>query len=160
MAAGAEHQVRPFGIRAMESMRLEKSYRLIPRELSIEYSALESGLDRFIKLDKEQDFIGKQALISWQRRGFKYRFVTLEVHGTKDADARGSEGLYEKSRLVGRATSGGYGFRTSKSLALGLVEAELAAIGTDLEIEILGERYPATVIEESPYDPDNERLRA
>ena len=160
MAAGAEHQVRPFGIRAMESMRLEKSYRLIPRELSIEYSALESGLDRFIKLDKEQDFIGKQALISWQRRGFKYRFVTLEVHGTKDADARGSEGLYEKSRLVGRATSGGYGFRTSKSLALGLVEAELAVIGTDLEIEILGERYPATVIEESPYDPDNERLRA
>jgi dimethylglycine dehydrogenase len=160
MAAGAEHQIRPFGIRAMESMRLEKSYRLIPRELSIEYSALESGLDRFIKLDKEQDFIGKQALISWQRRGFKYRFVTLEVHGTRDADARGSEGLYERSRLVGRATSGGYGFRTSKSLALGLVEAELAVIGTDLEIEILGERYLATVIEESPYDPDNERLRA
>ena len=107
----------------MDSMRLEKSYRLIPRELSIEYSALESGLDRFVKLDKEQEFIGKQALLSWQRRGFKYRLVTLEVHGTTDVDARGSEGLYGKSRLVGRATSGGYGFRTSKSIALGLVEA-------------------------------------
>ena len=59
MKAGAEFDIKPFGIRAMDSMRMEKSYRLIPREMSIEYSALESGLDRFVKLDKDCDFVGK-----------------------------------------------------------------------------------------------------
>jgi dimethylglycine dehydrogenase len=160
MKAGAEFNIRPFGIRAMDSMRLEKSYRLIPREMSIEYAALESGLDRFVRLDKECDFIGKQALADWQARGFANSFVTLEVHGVTDADARGSEAIYQDGEMVGRATSGGYGFRLGKSLALGLVKPELAEPGTSLEIEILGELYQATVIEESPYDPDNQRLRA
>jgi dimethylglycine dehydrogenase len=160
MKVGAEFDIKPFGIRAMDSMRLEKSYRLIPREMSIEYSALESGLDRFVKLDKECDFVGKQALLAWQTRGFVNSFATLEVHGVTDADARGSEGLYCDGLLVGRATSGGYGFRTQKSLALGLIKAEYAAIGTQLEIEILGQRYAATVIEESAFDPDNTALRS
>jgi len=156
--AGAEFDIKPFGIRAMDSMRLEKSYRLIPREMSIEYSALESGLHRFVKLDKDCDFVGKQALLAWQKKGFANCFVTLEVHGVTDADARGSEGLYKEGQLVGRATSGGFGFRTNKSLALGLVKAEFGAVGTELEIEILGHRYAATVIQESPFDPDNRRL--
>ena len=121
MKAGAEFDIKPFGIRAMDSMRMEKSYRLIPREMSIEYSALESGLERFVKLDKDCDFVGKKALIAWQERGFDNCFATLEVHGVMDADARGSEGLYKDGQLVGRATSGGFGFRTNKSLALGLV---------------------------------------
>jgi len=60
-------------------MRLEKSYRLIPREMSIEYSAFESGLDRFIRLDKEEDFIGKAALAEWQHRGSDNGFVTIVV---------------------------------------------------------------------------------
>ena len=159
MKAGAEFNIKPFGIRAMDSMRLEKSYRLIPREMSIEYSALESGLDRFVRLDKTCDFIGKQALLDWQARGFANQFVTLEVHGVTDADARGSEALYQDGKLVGRATSGGYGFRVEKSLALGLVRPDMASVGTQLEIEILGERYAATVLEESPYDPENMALR-
>jgi dimethylglycine dehydrogenase len=159
MKAGAEFDIKPFGIRAMDSMRLEKSYRLIPREMSIEYSALESGLDRFVRLNKESDFIGKEALIAWRDRGFKNAFVTLEVHGVTDADARGSEAIYKGDELVGRATSGGFGWRTGKSLALGLVAPEYAAIGTELQIEILGELYQATVIEESPYDPTNVKLR-
>ena len=87
-------------------------------------------------------------------------FATLEVHGVTDADARGSEGLYKDGQLVGRATSGGFGFRTNKSLALGLVRTAYGAIGTELEIEILGDRYRATVIEESPFDADNNCLRA
>jgi dimethylglycine dehydrogenase len=159
MAAGAEFDIKPFGIRAMDSMRLEKSYRLIPREMSIEYSALESALDRFVRLDKP-DFIGKQALIDWQARGFKNAFVTLEVHGVTDADARGSEVIFYNDQVVGRTTSGGYGWRIGKSLALGMVTPGLDAIGTQLEVEILGKRYPATVIIESPYDPENEKLRA
>ncbi len=160
MKAGAEFDIRPFGIRAMDSMRLEKSYRLIPREMSIEYAALESGLDRFVRLDKATDFIGKSALQDWQRRGFDNSFVTLEVHGVTDADARGSEGLYKGGDLVGRAASGGYGFRTEKSLALGLVQPVYAEVGAELEIEILSQRYHATVIAESPYDPENTALRS
>ena len=160
MRAGAEFDIKPFGIRAMDSMRLEKSYRLIPREMSIEYAALESGLDRFVRLDKECDFIGKKALADWQQRGFDNSFVTMEVHGVSDADARGSEAIYQGEEMVGRATSGGFGFRLGKSLALGLVRPDLAEVGVELEIEILGERYSATVVEESPYDPGNAALRS
>lgn len=160
MAAGEEFGIKPFGIRAMDSMRLEKSYRLIPREMSIEYCAFESGLERFIRLDKENDFIGRQALTEWQQRGFENAFVTLEVHDVTDADARGSEAIYRNGKLAGRATSGGYGFRVEKSLALGLVKPEFAAIGTELEIEILGNMHKATVIEDSPYDAENQILRS
>ncbi len=158
MEAGAEFELKPFGIRAMDSLRLEKSYRLIPRELSIEYAALESGLERFVRLDKD-DFIGKDALLAWRERGFKWQFVTLEVHGVTDADARGSEPIYENGEMIGRCTSGGYGWRVRKSLALGMVSPAFAAAGTEVEIEILGERRRATVIAESPYDAGNEVLR-
>ena len=160
MKAGAEFDIKPFGIRAMDSMRLEKSYRLIPREMSIEYSAMESALDRFVRLDKEGDFIGKQALTEWIERGAENACATLEVHGVLDADARGSEAIYKDGEVIGRTTSGGYGWRVGKSLALGMVKPHLAAIGSQVEIEILGEMYQATVIEESPFDPSNEKLRA
>ena len=158
MEAGEEFGIKPFGIRAMDSMRLEKSYRLIPRELSIEYSAYESALDRFIK--PEKDFIGRDALMAWEERGRSWRFVTMEVHGVTDADARGSEAIYKDGKLVGRATSGGYGWRLGKSLALAMVKPELSDIGTEMEIKILGQMHKVTVIEESPFDPTNERLRA
>ena len=160
MEAGAEFDIKPFGIRAMDSMRLEKSYRLIPRELSIEYAAIESGLDRFVRLDKNADFIGRDALIAWKERGFKWQFVTMEVHDVTDCDARGSEPIYMDGELVGRATSGGYGWRLGKSLALAMVPPALAEIGTELEISILGKLHRATIIPESPFDPENERLRA
>jgi dimethylglycine dehydrogenase len=159
MDAGREFGIRPFGIRAMMSMAIEKSYRLIGRELSIEYSALESGLDRFVHLNKGQ-FIGRDGLVDWQQRGFDWRFVTLEVHGVTDADARGSEPLWIGNELIGRATSGGFGWRVGKSLALAMVRPAHADVGTEMEIQILGERRRATVIAESPYDPENARLRA
>ena len=159
MDAGAEFDIKPFGIRAMDSMRLEKSYRLIPREMSIEYSAFESGLDRFVHLNKG-DFIGRDALTEWQQKGFKNAFVTMEVHDVTDADARGSEAIYRDGELVGRATSGGYGWRVGKSLALAMVPPDMTDLGTEFEIEILGERRRATIITESPFDPDNACLRA
>ena len=160
MKAGEEFEIKPFGIRAMDSMRLEKSYRLIPREMSIEYSAFESGLDRFVRLDKQADFIGKSSLLKWKSSGFDNGFVTLEVLGIKDADARGSEAIYQNGKIVGRATSGGYGWRCEKSLALGIVRLDLTKIGTKLDIEILGEKYKAVVIDESPFDSANECLRS
>ena len=95
-----------------------------------------------------------------EEQGRSWRFVTMEVHGVTDADARGSEAIYKDGELCGRATSGGYGWRLGKSLALAMVKPELGDIGTEMEIKILGQMYKVTVIEESPFDPTNERLRA
>ncbi len=161
MDAGREFGIRPYGIKAMSSLSIEKSYRLIPRELSIEYSAYESGLDRFVHPNKGQ-FIGRDALVAGREKGLNWNFVTLEVHGVtdKDSDARGSEPIYAKGKLVGRATNGGFGWRVNKSLALAMVKPEHAAAGTELEIKILDKLFKATVIPESPYDPDNNALRA
>jgi dimethylglycine dehydrogenase len=158
MAAGADLGLRPFGIRAMDSLRIEKSYRLIGTELSIEYAAYESGLDRFVHPNKG-DFIGRDALVRWRERGFANQFVTLEVHDVTDADALGNNPIYAGGKLVGRATGGNYGFRVEKSLALAMVHPDHAAIGTRLEMDILGQRHPVTVIPESPYDPENVKLR-
>ena len=159
MDAGSDLGLAPFGIRAMDSLRVEKSYRMVGTELSIEYAALESGLDRFVRLDKD-DFTGRDGLLAWRDRGFSNAFVTLAVDGPDDADPIGNNPLYVDGEMVGRATSGNYGFRLEQSLALAMVRPELAEVGASLEIEILGERYAAKVIEESPWDPDNERLRA
>jgi dimethylglycine dehydrogenase len=161
MAAGQEFGIKPYGIKAMSSLSVEKSYRLIPRELSIEYSAYESGLDRFVHPNKGQ-FIGRNALVEGREKGLDWNFVTLEVHGITDdwSDARGSEPIYAKGKLIGRATNGVYGFRVNKSLALAMVKPEQSALGTELEIKILDRHFKATVIAESPYDAENVKLRA
>ncbi len=156
--AGEEFGLKPFGIRAMDSMRLEKSYRMVGTEMSIEYSAYESAMDRFVKPDKG-DFLGRDALLAWQERGANNMLVTLEVSGVDDADALGNNALFSDGEMIGRATGGGFGFRIGKSLALGMVRPELAAPGTRIDIEILGKNYAATVIPDSPFDPKNERLR-
>ena len=159
MEAGAEFDIKPFGIRAMTSMALEKSYKLIPRELSVEYSAYESGLDRFISL-KKPSFFGREALLAWKDQGSANQLVTMEVHDVTDADARGSEPIYQNDDIVGRVTSGGYGWRVGKSLALAMVRPDLAVVGAELEIAILGVRHNATIIADSPFDPDNQALRS
>ncbi len=157
--AGEEFDLKPFGIRAMDSLRVEKSYRLIPRELSIEYAAYESGLDRFVKT-KGRDFIGRDALLAWQKKGFANAFVTMEVSDVTDRDARGNEPIYKDGMLVGRCTSGNYGWRLQKSLALGMMPPEMTNEGTEFELEILGDRYPAKIIPESPYDSHNDKLKS
>ena len=160
MDAGAEFGLKPFGIRAMDAMRLEKSYRLVGTELSIEYAALESGLDRFVHLNKG-DFKGRQKLSQWQEAGFANTMVTLEVHDTTDADAIGGNPIMlPDGEVIGRATSGGFGFRVNKSLALAMVRPDHAAVDTELMIDILDQRLRATIVNESPYDPGNEKLRA
>ena len=157
-AAGEDLGVKPFGIRAMDSMRYEKSYRMVGTELSIEYSAYESAMDRFIKADKP-DFLGRDALLASKEAGLNNLLVTLEVKSVEDADALGNNALTKDGELVGRATGGGFGFRINKSLALGMVRPEYSAPGTELEIDILGKTFNAVVIPDSPFDPKNERLR-
>jgi dimethylglycine dehydrogenase len=157
--AGKEFGVKPFGIKAMLAMAVEKSYRLVGRELSIEYAALESGLDRFVHPNKGT-FHGRDALVEWREKGFRNRFVTLEVHDVTDADARGSEPILLGDELVGRCTQGAWGWRVGKSLALAMVRPDLGETGQSLTVQILGKPHRATVIAESPYDPDNVALRS
>lgn len=159
MAAGADLGCKPFGIRAMDMLRIEKSYRMVGTEMSIEYAAYESGLDRFVHPNKG-DFKGRDALVQWQQKGFDNAFVTLEVHGVTNADPLGNNPIYRDGKLVGRATSGNYGPRTDRSYALAVVQPGCDELGTELEMNILGDMHKVTVIPESPFDPENERLRA
>ena len=155
---GSDLGLKPFGIRAMDSMRFEKSYRMVGTELSIEYSAFESSMDRFIQTDKE-NFLGKESLLAWQKKNNQSRLVTLEVDEIKDADVLGNNAVTIEGRLIGRATGGNFGYRVNKSLALAMLDIEKAEVGTRCSIDILGEIHPATVIADSPFDPKNERLR-
>jgi dimethylglycine dehydrogenase len=159
MEAGQDLGIKPYGIRAMNSLRVEKSYKLVGTELSIEYSPYESGLDRFIHPNKG-NFIGLEALNKWREKGFQNKLVTLEIHNTSDADVLGNNPIYENGTVVGRATGGDFGFRLGKSIALGMVKPVLATTGQKLKIDILGKMHDATILDESPYDSENKLLRA
>ena len=159
MEVGKEFKLKPFGIRAMDSLRIEKTYKLIGTEMSIEYSPFESSLDRFVHLNKG-NFIGRDALVQWQQKGFQNKLVTLEVKEVKDADTLGNNPIYKGDKVIGRATGGNYGFRVQKSLAIGMVQPNYAAVGSKLTMDILGTTYDVEVIQDSPYDPDNIFIRA
>jgi len=159
MEYGKDLGLKPFGIRAMNSLRVEKSYKLVGTELSIEYSPYESGLDRFIHPNKG-NFIGLEALNKWREKGFKNKLVTMEVHNVTDSDVLGNNPIYQNEKVVGRATGGDFGFRLNKSIAIGMVKPEIATTGQKLKIDILGKMHDATILDESPYDPENKLLRA
>ena len=156
--AGEDFGLKPFGIRAMDAMRLEKSYRMPGTELSIEYSASESCMDRFVDTEKG-DFTGRDGLLAWREREGQQRLVTLEVLDARDADAIGINPITSDGKFVGRCTSGGYGFRLDKSLALAMVDADKSDVGTTMQIRILGRNHDAVVLQDSLFDPRNERLR-
>ena len=150
---------KPFGMYALNSLRIEKGYRAWKGDLSTDYSLLEGGLDRFIKWDKP-DFPGKAALENERQQGAKKRFVTLKL-GATDQDAPYMATLWQNGSVVGETTSGAYGYRVGASLALGMLRSDLATEGTTLEVDIYGTRVPATVLADGPaWDPDNERIRA
>ena len=84
----------------------------------------------------------------------------MEVHNITDADVLGNNPIYQNEKVVGRATGGDFGFRLDKSIALAMVKPELGSVGQKLKIDILGKMHDATILEESPYDPENKLLRA
>ncbi|MEL7471417.1 MAG: FAD-dependent oxidoreductase [Pseudomonadota bacterium] len=156
LAAGA----KPFGMFALDSLRIEKGYRAWKGDLSTDYTLLEGALDRFIKLDKPQDFPGKQALLNQKQQGVQKRFVTMTVDAG-DCDAPYMSTVWVNGDVVGETTSGAWGYRVGKSIALGTIKVEHTVPGTEVEIEIFGERRKAVVQEDQPlWDPKNERLRA
>jgi dimethylglycine dehydrogenase len=151
---------KPFGMWALNSMRIEKGYRAWKGDLSTDYSLLEGGLDRFVKLDKEVDFPGKAAMLAEKQHGVAKRFVTLLVHAG-DCDAPYMSTLWQGDEVVGETTSGAWGYRVNASIALGMLRTDLAVPGTEIEVEIYGQRHKAVVQEDqSLWDPKNERLRA
>ena len=156
VAAGAT----PFGMYALNSLRMEKGYRAWKGDLSTDYSLLEGGLGRFVKLDKPFDFVGKAAIQNELQQGVKKSFVTLVVEAG-DADAPYMSTIWHNGKIVGETTSGDWGYRVNASIALGMVQAHLAVPGTELEVEIYGQRCKAVVQKDQPlWDPDNARLRA
>ena len=159
VAAGREFALAHFGLYAMESLRLEKCYRSWKADLTSEYTPFMASLERFVRLDKAAAFIGREALRKEAATGPKQRFVPLLVD-SGDADAAPVSIVHRGAEVVGLITSGGYGYRLNRSIALAYVRTDLCTAGTQLEVEILGERRRAVVAREPLYDPDNLRLRA
>ena len=125
----------------------------------------EASLDRFVNLNKGE-FRGRAALLKQKETGIPRRFVTLEVavkDGPDAADPWGNEPIFldgQQKTMIGRATSGAYGYTMGKSYALAYVDAAQSEPGTNLFIKVLDAVLPAKVVAESPWDPNNERLRA
>ena len=157
--AGERFGISDFGLYAMDSLRLEKCYRSWKVDLTSEYTPFMASLDRFVRLDKPGGFIGQEALRREAASGPRERFVPLIVDAA-DADASAVSVVYDEAGPVGLVTSGGYGYRLGKSIALAYLRTDLAVPGRVLEIGILGERRRAVVAREPLYDPQNERLRA
>jgi len=158
--AGQTHGLKPFGMFALDSLRLEKGYRAWKGDLSTDYTILQGGLDRFVKWDKP-NFAGKAALENERQQGVAKRFVTLVLDAPGDFDAPYMSTLWHGGAIVGETTSGGWGYRVDKSIALGMLRADLTEPGNRVEVEIFGERFAAIVQPDAPlWDPKNERLRA
>ena len=150
----------PFGMYALNSLRIEKGYRAWKGDLSTDYTLLQGGLDRFVKLDKPQDFPGKAATLAEKQQGVTKRFASLIVEAG-DQDAPYMSTIWHDGEVVGETTSGAYGHRVGASIALGMIRADLAAEGTEVEIDIFGQRCRAVVQADQPlWDPKNERIRA
>jgi len=158
MEAGEEFGIANFGLRALNSLRLEKGYLMLGGEITSERTPIEAGQDRFVDFEKG-DFVGRQALLSQLEAGIKARLALMVVEAD-DADCIGDEPVYIGDEIVGRIASGGYGHYLGKSLAMGYIDATAAKPGTKVEIAILGQRRPAETVEIPLYDPKNEKPRA
>ena len=157
-AAGSDLGLRPFGMRAMMSLRLDKSFGSWMREFKPDYTPLETGLDRFIDYNKSVDFIGKAAALEEKKQGVSRKLCTFEVEAV-DADVVAWEPIWHGGEVVGYVTSGGYSHYARKSIAFGFLPLDLVQEGREVEIEILGEMIAAKLYLAPLFDPKNEYLR-
>jgi dimethylglycine dehydrogenase len=155
--AGSAAGLRLFGGRALNAMRIEKSFGSWAREFRPIYGPYEAGLGRFVDL-KKGDFVGRAAAAEEKSSGGKLRLLTFKVDAT-DADAIGDEPILHDGKAVGWVTSGAYGHRVGASIAIGYVPVELATADSGFEIEIIGERRPAVRQAAAPFDPSGARMR-
>ena len=159
MAAGTPLGLRPFGMFALNSLRVEKGYRAWKGDLSTDYSVLQGGLERFVDWSKP-DFRGKAALAAEKQMGVTKRFCTLLIDAG-DQDPPYMATIWHQGRVVGELTSGYWGHRVGACIGLGMLRADLNVPGQAVEVEIFGTLYPAVVQEDAPlWDTKNERIRA
>lgn len=155
--AGRDFGLKPFGLMATESMRLEKGFRHWKADLITEFNPFESDLARFVDMDK--DFIGKAALETMREQGPRRCFVTLEID-TDTAPAHPGDSVVRDGKAVGTVTSAAWGYRTGKNLAMAFVDPACAQTGTALGVEVVGRTFAAAVIPSCPYDPDFQLVRS
>ena len=149
----------PFGMFALDSLRVEKGYRAWKGDLSTDYSLLESGLERFIKFDKKEVFPGKQSLLSEKQRGSVKKFVSMIIKDNA-CDAPYMSTIWHDGKIIGEVTSGAYGHRVNASIALGMVKTDLAISGQTVSVDIFGNDFPAIIQNSGPlWDPNNEVLK-
>jgi len=158
MEAGAEHDLRLFGLNALNSMRFDKNFGGWATEYRPIYTPWEARMDRFVKLDKD-DFIGREAAAASHRAG-PDRLLTAFTVDVDDADVIGNEPIWHDGEVVGWVTSGGYAHWSRASCALGYVPAHLADTDTGFEIELVGTRMTATRQSEPLFDPAGTRMRS
>jgi dimethylglycine dehydrogenase len=160
MDAGRDLGLADFGLRAMDALRLEKGYRVWGADINTEVTPLEAGLERFVAFDKGE-FLGRATLLAQRRDGVRKRLATLAVDAL-DADCHGNEAVLvpASDRVAGITTSGGYAHWLGRSLAVAYLDADQAAVGARLDVEVLGERRPAVVLPEPAFDPENHRPRS
>jgi len=156
--AGRKYELRHFGGRALQSLRLEKSFGTWAREYRPIYGAFEAGLDRFVDLTKPA-FVGRDAAAQEKAQGGARRLITLAIDA-RDADAIGDEPIWHRDRVVGWVTSGGYGHTVQKSIAMGYVESAVAGETSDFAVELIGEKRPAIRLTAAAVDPRGTRMRA
>ncbi len=155
--AGDPLGLRLFGSRAVESMRMEKGYLHWKADILTEFDPFETGLGRFVKMDKG-DFIGKAALEARQGNEPAKKLVTLQLNSA-DAPAHGGASVMVNDAVVGTVTSGDWGHRVAMNLAYAFVDASLADVGSKMHVDVLGDLVSCTVIPQGPYDPDLTRVR-
>jgi dimethylglycine dehydrogenase len=158
VAAGRDVGLKLFGGRALNAMRIEKSFGTWAREYRPIYGPTEANLSRFVDFSKP-DFIGRTAALEEKESGGALRLVGFSIDAT-DADALGDEPIWHDDKVVGWVTSGGFGHRVGASLALGYVPTAVASQGGGFEIEIIGERHRATRLAGAAYDPKGSLMRA
>lgn len=154
---GEDLGLRHFGARALNSLRLEKSFGSWTREYTPDYSPIEAGLSRFVNMKKDS-FVGKQSLEQELDTGSKLRLVTFDVDAD-GVDVLGDEPIWANGEVVGWVTSGGYAHYVGKSVSLGYINADVDN-RADFEIEILGDKRGATFVNAPMFDPQGSRMRA
>lgn len=155
--AGKEHGLQLFGMRAVESMRLEKGYRHWKADLLTEYNIYESALDRFVSTSKPE-FIGKSALQAMQAQGLRRQFVSLTLN-CQHAPTHGGASVTQNGQVVGTVTSAGFGYRTNQNIALAFVDPACCEMGSELFVDVVGKAVSAQVSAFCRYDPDNLLVR-
>ncbi len=158
LAAGTPLGMRPIGMRAQDSLRLEKGYGVWSLEFSTSCTPAMAGLERFVAADKG-DFIGRKAFLAARADGPEMKLVLLQVDAP-DADARAYEPIHCAGQRIGHVTSGAYGHHVRQSLALAYVDTQWCATTEPLSVTILGRSRPARILLAPPYDPTGSKLRA